>query len=149
MRVRRRSEFRAVQAACHKVTTRHFVFLLHVRKEAESGHPRLGITASRRVGHAPHRNRAKRLVREAYRATRDWWPHGLDLVVIVRWLEPTTRLDDVVREWQRVLPALQREFSRLGLAAGLDVAREADHTAPSDLPIAAGTVRGPKETELN
>jgi ribonuclease P protein component len=47
-------------------------------------HPRLGISASRRVGGAVVRNRWKRLVREAFRLSRWQLPAGLDLIVIPR-----------------------------------------------------------------
>ncbi len=47
-------------------------------------HPRLGISASRRLGGAVVRNRWKRLVREAFRLTRSRLPPGIDLVVVPR-----------------------------------------------------------------
>ena len=47
-------------------------------------HPRLGISASRRLGGAVVRNRWKRLLREAFRLTRPRLPEGLDLIVIPR-----------------------------------------------------------------
>ncbi|HOM17224.1 MAG TPA: ribonuclease P protein component [Thermoguttaceae bacterium] len=46
------------------------------------GHPRLGICASARLGPAVHRNRWKRLIREAFRLSKADLPAGLDLVVI-------------------------------------------------------------------
>ncbi len=46
-------------------------------------HCRLGLTVSRRVGHAVKRNRIKRRLREAFRLGRDQWATGLDLVVVV------------------------------------------------------------------
>jgi ribonuclease P protein component len=47
-------------------------------------HPRLGISASRRLGGAIVRNRWKRLLREAFRLTRPQLPASLDLVVVPR-----------------------------------------------------------------
>lgn len=47
-------------------------------------HSRLGITTSRRLGKAHRRNRARRLVREAYRTHREQLPRGFDLVFVVR-----------------------------------------------------------------
>jgi ribonuclease P protein component len=46
--------------------------------------PRLGVTASRKVGDAVVRNRVKRRIREAFRAQRGLLPPGSDLVVIAR-----------------------------------------------------------------
>jgi ribonuclease P protein component len=47
-------------------------------------HSRLGLSVSRKVGNAVVRNRWKRLLREAFRLTRDHLPEGLDLIVIPR-----------------------------------------------------------------
>ena len=69
---------------------------------------RLGITASRRVGGAVARNRAKRLVREAFRATPELWFPGLSLVVVVRTALLNMRLDDVVAEWRAAERAIRR-----------------------------------------
>jgi ribonuclease P protein component len=47
-------------------------------------YPRLGVSASRRLGGATERNRWKRLLREAFRLTRTELPNGIDLIVIPR-----------------------------------------------------------------
>ena len=52
------------------------------------------------MGNAVARNRIKRVVREAFRATRDVWPRGCDAVVIVRWAEAGLGLEEVVAEWR-------------------------------------------------
>ncbi len=98
-RVRKRAEFRQIQAGAKRVVTDHFVMLLGRGSATES--VRLGITASRKVGGAVRRNRVKRLVREAFRACRDLWPRGTDVVIIVRKLDRPLTLADVVTEWRR------------------------------------------------
>ncbi len=45
---------------------------------------RLGITAGKKVGNAVKRNRAKRIVRAAYRAVETEMPIGLDIVIVAR-----------------------------------------------------------------
>ena len=47
-------------------------------------HCRLGLSVSRKVGGAVLRNRWKRLIREAFRTSRQRLPEGLDLIVIPR-----------------------------------------------------------------
>jgi ribonuclease P protein component len=105
-RIRKRREFEVVQKTGRRVTTPHFVLLLYAR--GESGPTRLGIVASRKVGTAVRRNRAKRLVREAFRGTRDLFQSGIDLVVIVRTSLDRMKLDDVAGELRRVSAAVDK-----------------------------------------
>lgn len=45
---------------------------------------RIGISASKKIGCAVQRNRARRVIREAYRATEKLFPIGYDLVFVAR-----------------------------------------------------------------
>lgn len=99
-RVRKRRDFEEVQEKGRRVTTPHFVLLLYAR--GDSAGARLGIVASRKIGTAVVRNRAKRLVREAFRATRDLWTPGIDVVVIARRPLFKLKLDDIAAEWRQV-----------------------------------------------
>ncbi|MCR4888920.1 MAG: ribonuclease P protein component [Ruminococcus sp.] len=45
---------------------------------------RLGITAGKKIGNAVHRNRAKRLIRLAYRENELAMPVGIDVVIVAR-----------------------------------------------------------------
>jgi ribonuclease P protein component len=116
-RVRKRLEFRAAQNEGRRATTPHFVLLVYARDG--SGAARLGVVASRKVGPAVTRNRAKRLVREAFRATRDLWMPGIDLVVIVRRPLEGMKLVHVADEWRRVASLVQKRTSE----ARADLAR--------------------------
>jgi ribonuclease P protein component len=127
-RVRKRREFEAAQAGGRKATTSHFVLIVWAREEA--GAARLGIVASRKVGSAVVRNRAKRLVREAFRATRELWMSGIDLVVIVRRSLDKMKLADVEQEWRSVRPLAQK---RMHEARRDLVARRARATHPAEL----------------
>lgn len=79
-RIRKRREYQRVYDQGRKVFSRNFtLFLL----ENDLRRPRLGITATRRVGGAVQRNRAKRLLREWFRKVRQDLP-AVDLVVNVK-----------------------------------------------------------------
>ena len=58
--------------------------MLVAPKLGEGPVPRLGVTASRKVGNAVARNRVKRGIREWFRTERDLLPRSVDIVVIAR-----------------------------------------------------------------
>jgi ribonuclease P protein component len=126
-RVRKRTEFLRIQQGGRRVVSPGFVFML--QRSADGQGPRLGITASRRVGNAVERNRAKRLVREAFRAVRSSWP-AADVVVIVRQSLGNRKLDDVVAEWQAARARIVRRFAELP-AANAPTAAPAERTTVS------------------
>jgi len=104
-RIRKRLEFETAQNGGRRATTAHFVFLLYARNETDAP-ARLGIVASRKIGNAVVRNRAKRLVREAFRSSLDLFSPGTDVVVIVRRPLEESKLSEVVSEWRRASAVL-------------------------------------------
>lgn len=80
-RLRARTQFLDVYDRGHRVHSAYFVLFAVVGTTRES---RLGITATKKFGHAVARNRAKRLVREIFRKNRDVVTERLDLVVNVK-----------------------------------------------------------------
>ena len=77
LRLRRQSEFQRAIADGPRVTDARLTVWA-----AENGlpHARLGLVVGRKYGGAVQRNRAKRLLREAFRLTRHQLPPGLDLI---------------------------------------------------------------------
>jgi ribonuclease P protein component len=81
-RVRRRREFQRVFDLSLRIRGQYFTVLMAPNAESR---PRLGIVASKKLGNAVHRNRAKRLIREIFRRSdMQTARQGVDFVVIPR-----------------------------------------------------------------
>jgi len=106
-RLRRRSEFSRTYEQGRKIVSRAFVLFA---RQNEAGITRLGVTATRKIGNAVVRNRARRLVREAFRQCRRDLPPGYDLVVVVR--PPLLRMNPA-----QIIPALLEAAGRLEASA--------------------------------
>lgn len=57
--------------------------VLYVRRN-HTGKNRVGITVSKKLGHAVVRNRARRRLREVYRLNESLFSRGWDIVVVAR-----------------------------------------------------------------
>lgn len=79
-RIRKRSEYQVIYTQGRRIPSASFV--LFVMRNG-LGRPRLGITATRRVGGAVKRNRAKRLVRDIFRRHKREFDN-VDIVLNVR-----------------------------------------------------------------
>ncbi len=59
------------------------LLVVYCRKNGRPGN-RLGITVSKKVGKAVHRNKLRRRLRETYRLSEGRFAHGWDIVVVAR-----------------------------------------------------------------
>jgi ribonuclease P protein component len=75
------------------------LFLL-VAAESDRGYDRLGLAVSRRLGGAVVRNRAKRLLREAFRRNARGGPGAVDLVIVAKPDIAPCSLGEVEREYR-------------------------------------------------
>ena len=99
-RLRRRSDFLAVQTGGSRITLPSFIVLLRARRD--DGPARLGITVTRKFGGAVQRNRLKRLMREIFRLSPHQFPDGIDFVVIPKATAPgRLELAPLAEEWAR------------------------------------------------
>lgn len=97
-RIRKGSEFAVVLRKGRRSTCPYFT--LHILPVPSRNCARLGIIASRRVGGAVQRNRAKRLLREAFRRLGSQLPAGVNLVAVARNPIARARLEDVERAFR-------------------------------------------------
>jgi ribonuclease P protein component len=87
-RLKRSSDFRRAIRRGSRARGRYVkVYLFHNGLSVS----RLGAGSTKRLGPAVERNRAKRLVREAFRLCKDRLPGATDIVVLPRipWREPS------------------------------------------------------------
>ena len=68
----------------------HPKLVLYVMKN-RLGHTRVGITATKKIGNAVHRNRARRVIRAALYQTLPYDVGGLDLVFVARARPPAVK----------------------------------------------------------
>ena len=73
-----------------------------------AGRPRVGITVSKKVGKAVRRNRARRVIREAYRLLGAPVEKNVDVIFVARGKTPYVKTTDI-------LPAMKRQLKALGV----------------------------------
>ncbi len=97
-RVKRRPEFEAIYEQGARIHSRSFtMFVLPSSRR----HARLGVAATRKLGGAVVRNRAKRLARELFRRHKP--SAGLDIVIVPRREMLDAPFDSLEAEYRAVL----------------------------------------------
>lgn len=100
-RLQKNEHFNKVFKRGLSVANRQLV--LYYYNNGESEHFRLGISVSKKVGHAVTRNRIKRLLKEVVRGQASHIPGGYDLVIIVRKPAVDLGFDDLTSSFIHVL----------------------------------------------
>jgi ribonuclease P protein component len=107
-RILKRHEFLAFYSLGKVMHSPGFIL---VYKRGISGRFRIGITVSRKVGHAVTRNRVKRRIREYYRLHRAALPVSWDIHVIAK--KPASSLT-----FQQTVTTLESLFAKFVKTAG-------------------------------
>jgi len=113
LRLRRRREFLALQRSGAHRRSANMIVVAQKRTDLPPPSPtRLGIVASRKVGCAVARNRAKRLVREAFRQTRHELPGSLDVLVVTTRTAATASLEAIRAELASAVKVLGQRLAK-------------------------------------
>ncbi|MBU0616372.1 MAG: ribonuclease P protein component [Planctomycetes bacterium] len=106
-RLRRRAEFQRVMAHGQRVgDVRLQIWVLPNNLD----HSRLGLIVGRQHGNAVRRHRIKRILREAFRLSRERWPSGLDLACAPR-VGTKIELQDTIESLAKLTKRLTRKFA--------------------------------------
>ncbi|MDX2109943.1 MAG: ribonuclease P protein component [Verrucomicrobiota bacterium] len=104
-RLKKSAEFERVRHAGRKVE--YGPFAMQIASDAVPAQQkpvrRLGVVASKRVGGAVQRNRAKRLLRAVFRSNQDMLPAHCDVVLLARPSLPTLTIREVEPVYQQAL----------------------------------------------
>lgn len=82
-------------------------FALYIKKNRGKKN-RLGITTTKKIGGAVQRNRARRVLVEAYRLLEDEMPKGYDMVIVARKRAVYTKMQPVKESLSRVYKKLEK-----------------------------------------
>ncbi|MBN1879297.1 ribonuclease P protein component [bacterium] len=104
-RIRSSRDFREIYRVGQKITGKYFLLFLRRRSDSSI---HFGVTATRRLGNAVSRNRAKRLMREAVRLATPQTDSGFDLVLVARTEILQTGMNDVKKQLLNHLRSVTR-----------------------------------------
>ena len=79
--LRKKSDFSAMYKKGKSIGDKYVVLFYRTNK---LGYNRTGFLASKKVGNSVKRNKAKRLMKESYKALSDKIPQGYDFIIIAR-----------------------------------------------------------------
>lgn len=105
-RLKKNEDFKKIYSKGKSVVTPYLV-LYFMRNN--SGQNRLGISVSKKVGNSVVRNRAKRLIKEAFRLTPLTLKNGLDMVLIARVRMNQADYKTTVKHMNQVLNKVRKD----------------------------------------
>jgi ribonuclease P protein component len=105
-KIRKRADYLRLSASGSKIHTPHYIVVWLI---SETGRPKLGITASRKVGSAVARNRVKRRVREYFRLHKEHFI-AADFNVIAKRGAEKLSFHEVCRELDKAVLCIRNTY---------------------------------------
>lgn len=106
--LRGQTNFDRVYRRGKSVADKHVIFFHHKNGK---NYNRIGFLASKKVGNAVARNRARRLMKEAFRRINDFPYYGEDIIFIARKGIDQVKMQDVKRSMEN---AIRRGLKKRG-----------------------------------
>lgn len=100
VKLNRNSMFRRLYRVGETRVTPYYV--AYMARNGRRGR-RLGITATKKIGNAVQRNRARRVISEAYRLLEDKLPDHVDIVIVARKKTVYVKMQTVLESMEQVL----------------------------------------------
>lgn len=105
--LRTAADFSKIRASGNRWGCGFFYAHLQAPGACSPARRRLGVIASKRVGKAVQRNRAKRLLREAFRLNQTLLPESSDLLLVARAPLPESDYRSVEKAFRKAAERLQ------------------------------------------
>lgn len=102
-RIRKKKEFLILYRKGNRYRAKYFNLIYLSNTLAYS---RVGVVASRKVGNAVTRNKAKRWMRELYRRNKDLLASPIDLLMVATAEMKTAAWEELVDHYQRAVRAI-------------------------------------------
>lgn len=111
-RLRRRVEYQRAYEFGIRVAGRYMVVFVRTRRQQDQAGPRLGVTASRRVGKAVVRARSKRRLRELFRTdTGGFSGWDVDVVINARRGVADAPWSELARDYARCVEKVTKRLA--------------------------------------
>ena len=104
VKINRNGQFRRLYRVGKSYVTPYFAVYI---KKNRGKINRLGITATKKIGNAVKRNRARRVITEAYRLLEPELPRGMDIIIVARQKAVFVKMPVIKSSLERLFASLE------------------------------------------
>lgn len=114
-RILKRAEFQRLSRQGRRIHRDHFIVIYCPNSLGEL---RLGVTVSKKVGHAATRNRIKRLVRERFRLSKAVFDGAYDINIIAKTGAAELSSQEITQTLEGVFREVSKDYKHKAIAVG-------------------------------